>query len=90
MAQDAIESLSASKLAKSICSQFRTRLNSSHEAFAASLRQVRGSAREELPGSSSFGLGKRDFGGWERGILAAGTAKAAVCALRRGRSPGES
>ncbi|NWX31866.1 DUSTY kinase, partial [Notiomystis cincta] len=42
VAQDAIESLSASKLAKSICSQFRTRLNSSHEAFAASLRQVRG------------------------------------------------
>ncbi|XP_016344416.1 dual serine/threonine and tyrosine protein kinase [Sinocyclocheilus anshuiensis] len=28
------------KYAKSICSQFRTRLNSSHEAFAASLRQV--------------------------------------------------
>ncbi|NWV39015.1 DUSTY kinase, partial [Grantiella picta] len=42
VAQDAIESLSASKLAKSICSQFRTRLNSSHEAFAASLRQVGG------------------------------------------------
>ncbi|NXO63347.1 DUSTY kinase, partial [Phainopepla nitens] len=42
VAQEAIESLSASKLAKSICSQFRTRLNSSHEAFAASLRQVRG------------------------------------------------
>ncbi|NXH42773.1 DUSTY kinase, partial [Dicaeum eximium] len=42
VAQDAIESLSASKLAKSICSQFRTRLNSSHEAFGASLRQVRG------------------------------------------------
>ncbi|NXO31173.1 DUSTY kinase, partial [Cisticola juncidis] len=41
VAQDAIESLSASKLAKSICSQFRTRLNSSHEAFAASLRQAR-------------------------------------------------
>lgn len=41
VAQDAIESLSAAKLAKSICSQFRTRLNSSHEAFAASLRQVR-------------------------------------------------
>ncbi|XP_006273943.2 dual serine/threonine and tyrosine protein kinase [Alligator mississippiensis] len=40
IAQDAIESLSASKLAKSICSQFRTRLNSSHEAFAASLRQL--------------------------------------------------
>ncbi|NXA39636.1 DUSTY kinase, partial [Eudromia elegans] len=40
VAQDAIESLSASKLAKSICSQFRTRLNSSHEAFAASLRQA--------------------------------------------------
>uniref|UniRef100_A0A672LEQ5 Dual serine/threonine and tyrosine protein kinase n=1 Tax=Sinocyclocheilus grahami TaxID=75366 RepID=A0A672LEQ5_SINGR len=40
VAQDAIESLSAAKLAKSICSQFRTRLNSSHEAFAASLRQV--------------------------------------------------
>lgn len=40
VAQEAIESLSASKLAKSICSQFRTRLNSSHEAFAASLRQV--------------------------------------------------
>ncbi|KAH0618872.1 hypothetical protein JD844_018395 [Phrynosoma platyrhinos] len=40
VAQDAIESLSASRLAKSICSQFRTRLNSSHEAFAASLRQV--------------------------------------------------
>ncbi|NWH90452.1 DUSTY kinase, partial [Aegithalos caudatus] len=41
VAQEAIESLSASKLAKSICSQFRTRLNCSHEAFAASLRQVR-------------------------------------------------
>lgn len=41
VAQDAIESLSAAKLAKSICSQFRTRLNSSHEAFAASLRQVK-------------------------------------------------
>ncbi|XP_036127736.1 dual serine/threonine and tyrosine protein kinase isoform X4 [Molossus molossus] len=40
VAQEAIESLSASKLAKSICSQFRTRLNSSHEAFAASLRQA--------------------------------------------------
>uniref|UniRef100_A0A9J8CMW1 Dual serine/threonine and tyrosine protein kinase n=1 Tax=Cyprinus carpio carpio TaxID=630221 RepID=A0A9J8CMW1_CYPCA len=40
VAQDAIESLSAAKLAKSICSQFRTRLNSSHEAFAASLRQL--------------------------------------------------
>lgn len=40
VAQEAIESLSASKLAKSICSQFRTRLNCSHEAFAASLRQL--------------------------------------------------
>ncbi|XP_058486915.1 dual serine/threonine and tyrosine protein kinase [Solea solea] len=40
VAQDAIESLSAAKLARSICSQFRTRLNSSHEAFAASLRQL--------------------------------------------------
>ncbi|KAM9409200.1 dual serine/threonine and tyrosine protein kinase [Pholidichthys leucotaenia] len=40
VAQDAIESLSATKLARSICSQFRTRLNSSHEAFAASLRQL--------------------------------------------------
>ncbi|XP_078098178.1 dual serine/threonine and tyrosine protein kinase isoform X1 [Mustelus asterias] len=40
IAQDAIESLCASKLAKSICSQFRTRLSSSHEAFAASLRQL--------------------------------------------------
>ncbi|XP_077094255.1 dual serine/threonine and tyrosine protein kinase isoform X2 [Siphateles boraxobius] len=40
VAQDAIESLSAAKLAKSICSQFRTRLNSSHEAFASSLRQL--------------------------------------------------
>ncbi|KAL4658541.1 dual serine/threonine and tyrosine protein kinase [Arapaima gigas] len=40
VAQDAIESLSAAKLAKSICSQFRTRLNSSHDAFAASLRQL--------------------------------------------------
>lgn len=40
VAQDAIESLSASRLAKSICSQFQTRLNSSHEAFAASLRQL--------------------------------------------------
>ncbi|XP_051003336.1 dual serine/threonine and tyrosine protein kinase [Acomys russatus] len=40
VAQEAIDSLSASKLAKSICSQFRTRLNSSHEAFAASLRQL--------------------------------------------------
>lgn len=41
VAQDAIESLSAAKLARSICSQFRTRLNSSHEAFATSLRQVK-------------------------------------------------
>uniref|UniRef100_A0A8C7TMI1 Dual serine/threonine and tyrosine protein kinase n=1 Tax=Oncorhynchus mykiss TaxID=8022 RepID=A0A8C7TMI1_ONCMY len=40
VAQDAIESLSAAKLAKSICSQFRTRLNSSHDAFAGSLRQL--------------------------------------------------
>ncbi|XP_034022453.1 dual serine/threonine and tyrosine protein kinase [Thalassophryne amazonica] len=40
VAQDAIESLSAAKLARSICSQFRTRLNCSHEAFAASLRQL--------------------------------------------------
>ncbi|XP_017271450.1 dual serine/threonine and tyrosine protein kinase [Kryptolebias marmoratus] len=40
VAQDAIESLSAAKLARSICSQFRTRLNSSHEAFALSLRQL--------------------------------------------------
>ncbi|RVE73503.1 hypothetical protein OJAV_G00049870 [Oryzias javanicus] len=40
VAQDAIESLSAAKLARSICSQFRTKLNSSHEAFAASLRQL--------------------------------------------------
>ncbi|XP_069009499.1 dual serine/threonine and tyrosine protein kinase [Embiotoca jacksoni] len=40
VAQDAIETLSAAKLARSICSQFRTRLNSSHEAFAASLRQL--------------------------------------------------
>ncbi|XP_042360537.1 dual serine/threonine and tyrosine protein kinase [Plectropomus leopardus] len=40
VAQDAIESLSAAKLARSICSQFRTRLSSSHEAFAASLRQL--------------------------------------------------
>lgn len=50
VAQDAIESLSAAKLAKSICSQFRTRLNSSHEAFAASLRQV------SLPFSSFLSL----------------------------------
>lgn len=56
VAQEAIDSLSASKLAKSICSQFRTRLNSSHEAFAASLRQVRmwegakaGTVRKEPP-----------------------------------------
>ncbi|KAJ3602448.1 hypothetical protein NHX12_030203 [Muraenolepis orangiensis] len=40
VAQDAIESLSAAKLARSICSQFRTRLNSSHDAFATSLRQL--------------------------------------------------
>ncbi|XP_072281036.1 dual serine/threonine and tyrosine protein kinase [Pyxicephalus adspersus] len=40
VAQDAIESLSASKLAKSICSQFCKRLKSSHEAFAASLKQL--------------------------------------------------
>ncbi|XP_077785128.1 dual serine/threonine and tyrosine protein kinase isoform X4 [Podarcis muralis] len=40
VAQDAIESLSASRLAKSICSQFRTRLYISHDAFAASLRQL--------------------------------------------------
>ena len=53
VAQEAIESLSASKLAKSICSQFRTRLNSSHEAFAASLRQVRMSEEREEPYLSS-------------------------------------
>ncbi|KAJ1138134.1 hypothetical protein NDU88_004525 [Pleurodeles waltl] len=40
VAQDAIDSLSASKLAKNICSQLRTRLNSSHAAFAASLQQL--------------------------------------------------
>ncbi|XP_073471918.1 dual serine/threonine and tyrosine protein kinase [Aquarana catesbeiana] len=40
VAQDAIEGLSASKLAKSICSQFCKRLKSSHEAFAASLKQL--------------------------------------------------
>ncbi|XP_068125685.1 dual serine/threonine and tyrosine protein kinase isoform X2 [Hyperolius riggenbachi] len=40
VAQDAIESLSPSKLAKSICSQFCKRLRSSHEAFAASLKQL--------------------------------------------------
>ncbi|XP_053310356.1 dual serine/threonine and tyrosine protein kinase [Spea bombifrons] len=40
VAQDAIESLSASKLAKSICSQFCKRLKSSHEAFASSLKQL--------------------------------------------------
>ncbi|OCT91880.1 hypothetical protein XELAEV_18014937mg [Xenopus laevis] len=40
VAQDAIETLSASKLAKSICSQFCKRLKSSHEAFAASLKQL--------------------------------------------------
>ncbi|KAM4699268.1 dual serine/threonine and tyrosine protein kinase [Discoglossus pictus] len=40
VAQDAIESLSPSKLAKSICSQFCKRLKSSHEAFAASLKQL--------------------------------------------------
>ncbi|MEE6527871.1 hypothetical protein FKM82_029581 [Ascaphus truei] len=40
VAQDAIESLSASKLAKSICSQFCKKLKNSHEAFAASLKQV--------------------------------------------------
>ncbi|XP_063307519.1 dual serine/threonine and tyrosine protein kinase [Pelobates fuscus] len=40
VAQDAIESLSASKLAKSICSQFCKRLKSSHEAFAGSLKQL--------------------------------------------------
>nr|XP_033774110.1 dual serine/threonine and tyrosine protein kinase isoform X1 [Geotrypetes seraphini] len=40
VAQDAIESLSAGKLAKTICNQFCKRLNSSHEAFAASLRQL--------------------------------------------------
>ncbi|KAG8589366.1 hypothetical protein GDO81_006374 [Engystomops pustulosus] len=40
VAQDAIESLSASKLAKRICSQFCKRLKSSHEAFAASLKQL--------------------------------------------------
>uniref|UniRef100_A0A8C5P6Q8 Dual serine/threonine and tyrosine protein kinase n=1 Tax=Leptobrachium leishanense TaxID=445787 RepID=A0A8C5P6Q8_9ANUR len=40
VAQDAMESLSASKLAKNICSQFCKRLKSSHEAFAASLKQL--------------------------------------------------
>ncbi|XP_043932736.1 dual serine/threonine and tyrosine protein kinase [Protopterus annectens] len=40
VAEEAIESLSASRLAKNICSQFRTRLNSSHEAFTASLKQL--------------------------------------------------
>ncbi|KAM4046658.1 dual serine/threonine and tyrosine protein kinase [Anomaloglossus baeobatrachus] len=40
VAQDAIESLSASKLAKRICSQFCKRLKSSHEAFASSLKQL--------------------------------------------------
>lgn len=40
VAQDAMESLSASKLAKRICSQFCKRLKSSHEAFAASLKQL--------------------------------------------------
>ncbi|CAN0066063.1 unnamed protein product [Lampetra planeri] len=40
VAQDTMESLSASKLAKNICSQFRARLNHSHEAFASSLRQL--------------------------------------------------
>ncbi|XP_056414050.1 dual serine/threonine and tyrosine protein kinase [Hyla sarda] len=40
VAQDAMEGLSASKLAKRICSQFCKRLKSSHEAFAASLKQL--------------------------------------------------
>uniref|UniRef100_S4RUW2 Dual serine/threonine and tyrosine protein kinase n=1 Tax=Petromyzon marinus TaxID=7757 RepID=S4RUW2_PETMA len=40
VAQDTMDSLSASKLAKNICSQFRARLNHSHEAFASSLRQL--------------------------------------------------
>lgn len=55
VAQEAIESLSASKLAKSICSQFRTRLNSSHEAFAASLRQV-GAAGSRGEGPLHWGV----------------------------------
>uniref|UniRef100_A0A8C4LBZ1 Dual serine/threonine and tyrosine protein kinase n=1 Tax=Equus asinus asinus TaxID=83772 RepID=A0A8C4LBZ1_EQUAS len=56
VAQEAIESLSASKLAKSICSQFRTRLNSSHEAFAASLRQVGLEVALQVPVPPSLSL----------------------------------
>uniref|UniRef100_A0A8C8DCG5 Dual serine/threonine and tyrosine protein kinase n=1 Tax=Oncorhynchus tshawytscha TaxID=74940 RepID=A0A8C8DCG5_ONCTS len=56
VAQDAIESLSAAKLAKSICSQFRTRLNSSHDAFAGSLRQVH---RTPNPASANLFLSNK-------------------------------
>uniref|UniRef100_UPI00358E2AE4 dual serine/threonine and tyrosine protein kinase isoform X2 n=1 Tax=Myxine glutinosa TaxID=7769 RepID=UPI00358E2AE4 len=40
VAQDTIESLNASKLARNICSQFQTRVNYAHEAFAVSLHQL--------------------------------------------------
>uniref|UniRef100_A0A8C4R7A6 Dual serine/threonine and tyrosine protein kinase n=1 Tax=Eptatretus burgeri TaxID=7764 RepID=A0A8C4R7A6_EPTBU len=40
VAQDTIESLNASKLARNICSQFQTRVNYAHEAFATSLHQL--------------------------------------------------
>ena len=35
-----IESLSASRLAKGICSQFRSRVSASHEAFLAAMKQL--------------------------------------------------
>ncbi|XP_071491292.1 dual serine/threonine and tyrosine protein kinase-like [Diadema antillarum] len=40
VAQTMINNLDESKLAKSICSQFRARLNNSHESFSTSLRQL--------------------------------------------------
>ncbi|XP_077983398.1 dual serine/threonine and tyrosine protein kinase-like [Glandiceps talaboti] len=40
VAAEMIDSLSESKLAKNICSQFRTRLNSSHDAFNQSMNQL--------------------------------------------------
>ena len=40
VAQDMLTSLSETRLARHICSQFRTRLQKSHEAFATSLRSL--------------------------------------------------
>ena len=40
VAYDMLMSLSESRLARSICSQFRERLKASHDQFAASLRHL--------------------------------------------------